>query len=172
MNMLYWTEDENKEECNKCKTSRWKNEKSRNDEGAASTRKKAKKQSAKVLLYFSLIPMLKRLFMSSKTSEDMIWHARDCDTDGMMRHPRDSKAWKDFDLNHPDFAADLRNIRLGLASDGFNPFGAMSTNYSIWPVVLIPYNTPPWKCMKQTNFILSTVIPGPRMIGNEIDICL
>ena len=26
--------------------------------------------------------------------------------------------------------------------------------------------------MKQTNFILSTVIPGPRMIGNEIDICL
>ena len=110
--------------------------------------------------------------MSSKTFEDMIWHARDCDTDGMMRYPRDSKTWKDFDLNHPDFAADPRNIRLGLASDGFNPFGAMSTNYSIWPVVLIPYNTPPWKCMKQTNFILSTVIPGPRMIGNEIDICL
>ena len=87
--MLYWAEDENKEEC---KTSRWKNEKSRNDEGATSTRKKRKKQSAKVLRYFPLILRLKRLFMSSKTSEDMIWHAQDCDTDGMMRHPRDSNA--------------------------------------------------------------------------------
>ena len=48
----------------------------------------------------------------------------------------------------------------------------MSTNYSIWPVVLIPYNVPPWKCMKQTNFILFTVIPGPRMTRNDIDICL
>ena len=90
--MLYWAEDENKEECNKCHTSRWKNEKSQNDKGATSTRKKRKKQSAKVLRYFPLIPRLKRLFMSSKTSEDMIWHARDCETDNMIRHPRDSKA--------------------------------------------------------------------------------
>ena len=82
--MLYWVEDENKEVCNKCKTSRWKNEKGDHEEGAISTRKKRNKQSAKVLRYFPLIPRLKRLFMSSKTSEDMIWHGRDCDTDGMM----------------------------------------------------------------------------------------
>lgn len=61
----------------------------------------------------------------------------------MMRHPRDSQAWKTFDSLHPEFAADPRNVRLGLATDGFNPFGAMSISYSIWPVILIPYNRPP-----------------------------
>lgn len=60
-----------------------------------------------------------------------------------MRHPRDSQAWKTFDSLHPEFAADPRNVRLGLATDGFNPFGAMSISYSIWPVILIPYNRPP-----------------------------
>ena len=41
------------------------------------------------------------------------------------------------------FSQDPRNVRLGLATDGFNPFGTMSTHYSMWPVVLVPYNMPP-----------------------------
>ncbi|XP_057719247.1 uncharacterized protein LOC130933641 [Arachis stenosperma] len=44
--------------------------------------------------------------------------------------------------------------------------------YSIWPVILIPYNLPPWLCMKQTSFILSMIIPGPKIPGNDIDIYL
>ncbi|OIT26536.1 hypothetical protein A4A49_41017 [Nicotiana attenuata] len=93
----------------------------------------------------------------------MRWHSLEGSQDGLMRHPRDSQAWKTFDLLHPEFAADPRNVRLGLASDGFNPFGAMATNYSIWPVVLIPYNRPPWECMKQTSFVLSMIIPGKQL---------
>jgi hypothetical protein len=92
--------------------------------------------------------------MSSKTADDMRWHAVANSNDGKLRHPRDSKAWKSFDSNFPNFASDPRSVRLGLASDGFNPFGMMSTNYSIWPIVLMPYNLPPWKCMKQSSFIL------------------
>ncbi|KAL3358732.1 hypothetical protein AABB24_015704 [Solanum stoloniferum] len=92
--------------------------------------------------------------------------------DGLMRHPRDSQAWKTFDLLHPEFAADLRNVRLGLASDGFNPFGAMSTTYSIWTVILIPYNRPPWECMNQSSFILSMIILGKKKAGNDIDVYL
>ena len=61
-----------------------------------------------------------------------------------MRHPRDSEAWKTFDLTHPKFASDPQNVHLGLATDGFNPFGTMSSAYSIWQVFLIPYNLPPW----------------------------
>ncbi|KAL6347000.1 hypothetical protein AAG906_012251 [Vitis piasezkii] len=38
-----------------------------------------------------------------------------------------------------------RNDRLGLATDGFNPFGSMSNSYSMWPIVLVPYNMAPWK---------------------------
>ncbi|XP_070029792.1 uncharacterized protein [Nicotiana sylvestris] len=65
-----------------------------------------------------------------------------------------------------------RNVRLGLASDGFNPFGSMSNAYSMWPLVLIPYNLPPWICMKQSNILLSLLIPGPKSPGMDIDVYL
>ena len=42
----------------------------------------------------------------------------------------------------------------------------------MWLVVLIPYNLPPWICMKQTFFMLSLLIPGPTSPGNDIDIYL
>jgi hypothetical protein len=63
-------------------------------------------------------------------------------------------------------------VRLGLASDGFNPFGNMSTSYSMWLVVLASYNLPPWMCMKASNLILSLLIPEPTALGNEIDVYL
>jgi len=63
-------------------------------------------------------------------------------------------------------------VRLVLATYGFNPFGNLSTSHSIWPVVLIPYNLPPWMCMKQSSFILSVIIPGKRAPGNDIDVYL
>ncbi|XP_052176642.1 uncharacterized protein LOC127790947 [Diospyros lotus] len=134
--------------------------------------KKRKKKPVKVLRYFPLKPRLQRLFMSSKTAEHMRWHSVDSNKDGLIRHPRDSEAWKRFDETHLEFASDPRNVRLGLASDGFNPFRTLSTNYSIWPVILIPYNLPPWMCMKQTSFILSMIIPGKQMPGNDIDVYL
>ncbi|KAA0040910.1 uncharacterized protein E6C27_scaffold125G00200 [Cucumis melo var. makuwa] len=69
-------------------------------------------------------------------------------------------------------AQDLQNIRLGLAFDEFNPFGHMSTAYSMWPVVLIPYSLPPWKCTKESNFFISLLIPGSRSPGRKIDVYL
>ncbi|KAA0043195.1 uncharacterized protein E5676_scaffold302G00300 [Cucumis melo var. makuwa] len=60
----------------------------------------------------------------------------------------------------------------GLSFDGFNPFGQMSTSYSMWSVVLLPYNLSPWKCMKETNFFMSLLIPGPRSPGRQIYVYL
>lgn len=163
--MLYWgnKEDEEREICKNCQTSRWKSS------GDGSSGKKVPK---KVLRYFPLKPRLQRLFLSTKTAEDMRWHASNTNNDGLMRHPRDSKAWEEFDKSHGWFAQDPRNVRLALASDGFNPYGTMSTSHSIWPVILIPYNTPPWVCMKQSSFILSLIIPGKKNPGNNIDVYL
>ncbi|KAG8485489.1 hypothetical protein CXB51_021293 [Gossypium anomalum] len=87
--------------------------------------------------------------------------------DGSCRRPKPAKPMvlpgmrliRGF-LILPDFASDPRNVRLGLASDGFNPFRTMSTSHSTWPVLLIPYNLEPWACMKQSSMILSMVIPG------------
>ena len=49
--------------------------------------------------------------------------------DDVLRHPADCEPWKSFDNLYPDFSSDSRNVRLGLASDGFNPFGNMSTSH-------------------------------------------
>ncbi|KAK5793846.1 hypothetical protein PVK06_035006 [Gossypium arboreum] len=102
----------------------------------------------------------------------MMWHHDQRTDDGLLRHPVDSLAWKSFDNKFPSFASDPRSVRLGLASDGFNPFKIMSTSYSTWPVVLVPYNLPPWLCMKQSSLILSMIIPGEKGPGNDIDIYL
>ncbi|GJU46596.1 putative transposase-associated domain-containing protein [Tanacetum coccineum] len=89
--------------------------------------------------------------------------------DGLMRHPADSPAWKMFDKKYLEFGCESRNVRLGLASDGFNPFRTMTISHSTWPVVLIPYNLPSWLCMKQPSFILYVLIDGPKAHGDKID---
>ncbi|KAK1652009.1 hypothetical protein QYE76_069814 [Lolium multiflorum] len=79
-----------------------------------------------------------------------------------MSHPADGEAWTYFDKKWPDFAADARNIRLGLATDGFNPYNNMGKSYNMWHVFVIPYNFAPWDCMEQSNFMMSLLIPGPE----------
>ncbi|XP_021733288.1 uncharacterized protein LOC110700108 [Chenopodium quinoa] len=83
-----------------------------------------------------------------------------------------SEAWKHLDKEYPTFSAETRNVRLGLASDGFNPFGGLRSDYSIWPVVVVVYNLPPWMCMKQPHTILSLLIPGKSGPENNIDVYL
>ncbi|XP_057246774.1 uncharacterized protein LOC104900417 [Beta vulgaris subsp. vulgaris] len=62
--------------------------------------------------------------------------------------------------------------RLGLISDGFNPFSNVAKPYSIWPVMLVPYNLPPSMCMKPSSMLLSMLIPGPKGPGDAIDVYL
>ncbi|TYK27418.1 uncharacterized protein E5676_scaffold325G001080 [Cucumis melo var. makuwa] len=81
------------------------------------------------------------LFVSQEGFADMRWHRdKRVETNDVLKHPANAKGWKHFDSEYPDFASDLRKVRLGLASDGFNPFGQMSTSYSMWPVVLLRYS--------------------------------
>ncbi|KAL5568137.1 hypothetical protein UlMin_024712 [Ulmus minor] len=127
----------------------------------------------KRLRYFPITPHLKRLYSSRYTAKDMRWHKEQREEEpGILRHPADGKAWKHFDELYPDFATDSRNVRMGLASDGFNPFSNMSTTYSMWPVILIPYNMPPWCSMHKSNYLLSLLIPGPKSPGKDFDVFL
>jgi hypothetical protein len=89
-----------------------------------------------------------------------------------MCHPVDSRAWKHVDNLYPEFASDPRNVRLGLAFDGFNPFWMLNVAYTIWPVILIPYNLPPWLCLKQSFWMMSMLILGPKSPGQNIDVYL
>ncbi|XP_074351607.1 uncharacterized protein LOC141690732 [Apium graveolens] len=72
----------------------------------------------------------------------------------------------------PEFAAEARNLRLALSSDGFNPFHGPGSDHSTWPVLLSIYNLPPWLCMKRKYIMLSLLISGPNQPGNDIDVYL
>jgi hypothetical protein len=78
-----------------------------------------------------------------------------------MSHPTDDEVWQDFDREFLDFTKDARNLRLGLATDGFNPFSKKNTKYSMWHMFVVLYNLPPWECMEESNFMMALLILGP-----------
>jgi len=59
------------------------------------------------------------------TAKDVRCHAVERCDDRIIRHPANSDAWKDFDAKHVKYSLELRNARLGLATDSFNPFENM-----------------------------------------------
>lgn len=152
--MLFW-KDNNVENCKVCGKLKWK----QNKDGAESSQK-LKRKPKKVLQWFPLKSRLQRLFMSLKTASHMKWHAEKRTNDCILRHPADALAWKAFDSQYPDFASNSRNVKVGLATDGFNSFGNMSTSYSTWPAMLVLYNFLHWMCMKQSSLMLSLLIPS------------
>ncbi|XP_057251833.1 uncharacterized protein LOC130591892 [Beta vulgaris subsp. vulgaris] len=172
--ILFRKEFANEEKCPKCVAPRWKEKvvQGGDEYSDGEDVQKTTRVPQLILRHFPLIPRLQRMFISSKLARHMRWHKDDKKDDGIMRHPADSEAWKSLDKTFPDFAKDARNVRLGLASDGFNPGANMSSRYSIWPVMLVPYNLPPWMCMKSDNMILSLLIPGPKSPGDDIDVFL
>ena len=76
-----------------------------------------------------------------------------------------------MDITFPTFAADARNIRFGLSTDGMNPFGEQSSDHSTWPVTLFIYNLSPWLCMKWKFIMMLVLIPVPKQ-PIDIDVYL
>ena len=124
--MLYYLENAEMTECMTCRHSRYKPRTGRGKTLVA----------YKKLWYFLITPRLQRLFMSRRTAEHMTWHQTHDVVDGVMVHPSDGEAWKRFNSVHTDFSAESRNVRLGLCTDGFNPFGSFAAPYFYWPVIL------------------------------------
>ena len=77
-----------------------------------------------------------------------------------MVHPADAEAWKYFDGRHSEKAGESRNVRVALATDGFNPYGMVAVPYTCWPVFVIPLNLPPGVMFERQNIFLSLIIPG------------
>ena len=75
--------------------------------------------------------------------------------------------WMEFDNKWSDFSQYPRNIRLGLALDGVNPFSDKGTKWSTWPVFLINYNLPPWLATKPFFLMLSLIIPGKKSVTSD-----
>ncbi|XP_015164399.1 uncharacterized protein [Solanum tuberosum] len=158
--MLYCKDDIDLEWCKFCGKSRYK------------LGPNGKKVVVKAMHYLPLIPRLKRLYASNSSAPYMRWHHENRRPPGIMCHPSDREAWKHFDRTYPDFAAEPRNIRLGLCSNGFTPHSISAAPYSCWPVFLTPYNLPPEMCNTSQYIFLNFVIPSPRNPKFLIDVYL
>ena len=161
--MLFYGDDKDKIVCDICSCNRYLDK----------SRKNGKKIPRKILRHFPLIPRLQRLYMSAHTSNHMRYYKNREVNEKEISHPADGDEWKNFDLRYPSFAQEIRNVRLGFATDGFNPFGNTGNKtYSVWPVVIVVYNLPPSMCMKRPYMFLTDIIPGPESIGKNINIYL
>ena len=119
------------EECPVCSTSRYK---------------LGKKSPRKVVWYFPLIPRLQRYFADKKEAKLMRWHkvrAYANIEDGVLRHPADGLQWKTLDYEFPEFGSEPRHLRLGMSTDGINPYRNQSSTHSTWPMFVWMYNLPP-----------------------------
>jgi hypothetical protein len=78
----------------------------------------------------------------------MQWHVErvkpddDPEKGKTLTHPSDARQWNALDIKFKEFGDDPRNIRLGMSTDGLNPFGDQSSTHSTWPVFVWPYNIP------------------------------
>ncbi|XP_074277359.1 uncharacterized protein LOC141600998 [Silene latifolia] len=102
----------------------------------------------------------------------MFWHDKGRKKDGKLRHVADAPQWRTIDRDFLEFGSEPRNLRLGLCTDGINPFGTLSTQHSTWPIMLIIYNLPPWLTTKSKYILLTMLISGPKQPGNDIDVYL
>jgi hypothetical protein len=148
--VLFMKEYANLDDCPICGSSRWKEP-------------ERMKIPQKVLRHFPLAPWMKRMFVTKEESESAQWHnVKRQPSEKEMSCPADGEAWQDFDREFPDFAKDARNLRLGLATDGFNPFLEKNSKYNMWHVFLVPYNLPPCESMEESNFMMALLILGRR----------
>jgi uncharacterized Zn finger protein (UPF0148 family) len=102
--------------CPKCGASRYV------EVEGSDGKKKQSKVPEKVLRYLPIIPRIQRLYMTEESAKQMRWHKDDKRYSGNMVHPSDGDAWRYFDGQHPRKAEEPRNVRVALATDGFNPY--------------------------------------------------
>ncbi|CAM8883224.1 unnamed protein product [Rhodiola kirilowii] len=156
--MLFYKEYKNLPNCLVCNEARY------GDDTHSKTPKK-------VVKYFPLTPRLQRLYTSPHIAKEMRWHnERDIGKGDYLRHLADGDIWQKFNMEFLKFASEVRNVCLGLSTDGFNPFGASGLSHSTWPVVVIPYNLPSSMCMRKEFNILTLLISGPKSPGKCLNI--
>jgi len=58
-----------------------------------------------------------------------MWHANGRKCDSLLRYLVDSLQWKNIDERLLEFGAKLRNLRLGLPTNGMNPYVNFSSKH-------------------------------------------
>ncbi|GJW24962.1 putative transposon, En/Spm-like protein [Tanacetum coccineum] len=128
--------------------------------------------------FTELLGLLKKMLPVGNEMDDKDLTA--CRTFGISRWKVDNKthkvyenipakAWRTIDEKFPKITEDPRNLRLGISADGVD-VNTGNRHHSVWPVLTVIYNLPPWLCMKRKFINLSVLISGYP--GNDIDVFL
>ena len=106
--------------CPKCESSRFV------EVDSGDGQKRQLTVPVKVLRYLPPIPRIQRLFMIEESAKQMTWHKMGTryNPDKLV-HPSDAQSWTHFDGIHHHKALEARNVRVALATDGFNPYGML-----------------------------------------------
>jgi hypothetical protein len=90
-----------------------------------------------ILRNLPFIPRIKRLYMTEEFAKQMTWHKnRKRYNPDKMVHASDGEAWKHFDAIHHEKAEEARNVRVALATDGFNPYEISAAHTHVGPCLL------------------------------------
>ncbi|MCH92367.1 hypothetical protein A2U01_0013305, partial [Trifolium medium] len=110
---------------------------------------------------------------NANDAKNIRWHALERECDGQLCHPADSLQWKKVDELYPDFGNEAKNLRLGLATDGMNPYGNLSVD------VLDGYSNENFKMRAmlrkafngdQENGIAPQALTGEEVFGRVQDV--
>ncbi len=123
--------------------------------------------------YFLDIKDLLTLLFSDKAAAELVLYSSRRETEaGVTSDIMDSKLWEKLRLEQPAFMGRTRNLLLGLSSDGTVIQEAARSDgqqqqYSVWPIVLVCYNLPPWlRYLFGFLFVVGVVDgPSPGSVG-------
>jgi hypothetical protein len=152
--VLFRGDHEEATHCPKCKASRFVEV-----EGSDGTKRQSKIPEM-VVRHLPFTHRHQRLYMTEETAKQMMWHKNGKRYTNKMVHPANGDAWRHFDNMNHEKALEAWNVRVALATDGFNPFGMMAAPYTCWPVFMIPLNLPPGVMFEPKNVFLTLIIPG------------
>lgn len=113
--------------------------------------------------YLSIVTRLQRFFGNSKTSELMQKHVQSIKSKPtVVNNIHQSSAWKEWYSQSGMYHGESRSVSFALCTDGLNPFAHEKTQYSMWPIFLVPLNLPHSLRLKPGAMLLTGIIPGPQ----------
>ena len=64
------------------------------------------------------------------------------------------------------FKDEVQSLRLGITMHGVKPYSLHNTKYSVWLVVVINNNIPPWLSVKNEHLMLALIVLRRRQVKN------
>lgn len=134
-----------------------------------SSRFDAHNKPRQIFVYLPLIPRLKAFLANTTLAQQMRYRGERKHDPTQIADIFDSLLYQTLlgkkvvingkEMSYSHFA-DLRDIALGLSTDGFAPFRRRKT--TCWPIILFNYNLPPEIRFHIENTLSIGVVPGPK----------